>query len=156
MGLEIERKFLIEKDLWYALSKPAGNMIQQAYLVNEPDKVIRIRTAGNSGYLTIKGPNVGATRLEYEYPVPVHEAEEIIDHFTTKSIKKVRYKIEFDGKIWEIDEFFGENDGLIIVEIELKSQDEPFEKPSWIGEEVTSDLRYYNSYLIDHPYNSWK
>jgi CYTH domain-containing protein len=156
MGLEIERKFLVRKDLWYAVNKPDGIELRQSYLVNEPDKVIRIRTAGNSGFLTIKGPTQDATRLEYEYPVPILEAIEIFNHFTTKSIGKVRYKIEFDGKIWEIDEFFGDNEGLIIAEIELKSPDDLFERPSWIGEEVTSDPRYYNSYLIDHPYNSWK
>jgi adenylate cyclase len=156
MATEIERKFLVRKDLWYAVQKPDGVEIRQSYLVNEPDKVIRIRTAGNSGFLTIKGPTQDATRREYEYPVPVQEAEEILNHFTTKSIGKVRYNIKFDRKIWEIDEFFGDNDGLIIAEIELKSRDEPFEKPSWIGEEVTSDPRYYNSYLCDNPYNSWK
>ena len=156
MGLEIERKFLVRKDLWYAVNKPDGIELRQSYLVNEPDKVIRIRTAGNSGFLTIKGPTQDATRLEYEYPVPILEALEIFNHFTTKSIGKVRYKIEFVGRIWEIDEFFGDNEGLIIAEIELKSPDDLFERPSWIGEEVTSDPRYYNSYLIDHPYNSWK
>jgi adenylate cyclase len=155
MGVEIEHKFLVRKDLWYAVQKPEGVEIRQAYLLNDPGKVIRIRTAGNSGFLTIKGPAKDAVRLEYEYPVPSLEALEILSHFTEKSIEKVRYKLEFLGKTWEIDEFFGDNDGLILAEIELKSKDEPFEKPSWVGEEVTDDPRYYNSYLTEHPYNSW-
>jgi adenylate cyclase len=156
MGFETERKFLIEKDLWYAVKKPAGIDIQQAYLLNEPQKVIRIRVTYDSGYITIKGPVVNMTRLEYEFPVPKHEALEIMNHFTRGAIIKTRYKIESAGKIWEVDEFWGDNEGLIIAEIELKSADEQFLKPSWIGEEVTSDPRYYNSYLSEHPFNSWQ
>ena len=155
MGFETERKFLIEKDLWYALKKPAGEDITQAYLVNEPGKVIRIRVTDSNGYLTIKGPSEDATRLEYEYPVPREEALEILDRFTGKRIEKIRYKIEFHSHIWEIDEFFGENDGLILAEIELKSQEESFEKPSWLGQEVTHDHRYYNSYLAENPFKDW-
>lgn len=156
MRLEIERKFLIEKDLWYALKKPSGILIQQAYLVNEQEKVIRIRVTDSSGYLTIKGPALHATRSEYEFPIPKMEAIQIMDQFTKVRIDKTRYKIEFEGKIWEVDEFWGDNEGLIIAEIELKSEDEPFIAPSWIGPEVTEDYRYYNSYLSEHPYKSWK
>jgi adenylate cyclase len=156
MGVEIERKFLIEKDLWYALKKPSGVFIQQAYLVNERDKVIRIRVTDSSGYLTIKGPTVNATRSEFEFPIPKMEAIQIMDQFTRFRIEKTRYKIEFEGKTWEIDEFWGDNEGLIVAEIELKSENEQFTKPSWIGMEVTEDHRYYNSWLSDHPYNSWK
>jgi adenylate cyclase len=155
MAFEIERKFLIEKDLWYALKKPVGEEITQAYLVNETDKVIRIRVNDSRGYLTIKGPVENASRLEFEYPVPREEAFEILEFMTTKRIEKTRYKIEFHGHLWEIDEFFGYNDGLVIAEIELKSPDESFEKPPWLGEEVTQDHRYYNAYLSEHPYNSW-
>ena len=155
MGVEIERKFLIEKDLWYAVKKPSGILMQQAYLVNEPEKVIRIRVTDSSGYLTIKGPEVNATRSEYEFQIPKMEAIQILDQFTKVRIDKTRYKIEFEGKTWEVDEFWGDNEGLIIAEIELTSEDEDFTKPSWIGEEVTSDPRYYNSYLSEHPYNSW-
>jgi adenylate cyclase len=155
MALEIERKFLIHKDLWYALPKPPGNSIIQAYLVSEPGKVIRIRISGSEGFITIKGPLQNISRLEYEYAIPYDEANEMISHFTTKRIEKTRYKIDFHGHTWEIDDFFGENDGLIIAEIELKNEEETFEKPSWIGEEVTSDFRYYNTWLVDHPFNSW-
>ena len=156
MGLEIERKFLIEKDLWYAVKKPSGILIQQAYLVNEPEKVIRIRITDSSGYLTIKGPTLLSTRSEFEFPVPKTDALQIMDQFTKVRIEKTRYKIEFEGKIWEVDEFWGDNEGLIVAEIELKSEDEQFTKPSWIGAEVTADHRYYNSWLSEHPYLSWK
>ena len=155
MALEIERKFLIEKDLWYALKKPSGVLIQQGYLVNEPGKVIRIRVTDTSGYLTIKGPTVNATRSEYEFPIPKMEAIQILDQFTKVRIDKTRYNIEFEGKTWEVDEFWGDNEGLIIAEIELKSENEDFKKPAWIGTEVTKDHRYYNSYLSEHPYNTW-
>jgi adenylate cyclase len=155
MGLEIERKFLIEKDLWYAVKKPQGILIHQAYLVNEQEKVIRIRVTESSGYLTIKGPTVNATRSEYEFQIPKMEAIQILDQFTKSRIEKTRYKIEFEGKTWEVDEFWGDNEGLIIAEIELKSEDEQFSKPSWIGTEVTQDHRYYNSWLSEHPYASW-
>lgn len=155
MATEIEHKFLIEKDLWYALKKPSGILIQQAYLVNEPGKIIRIRVTDSSGYITIKGPSVNATRSEFEFPVQKKEAIEIMDLFTEVRIDKTRYKIDFEGKTWEVDEFWGDNEGLIIAEIELKSDDEQFIKPSWIGEEVTSDPRYYNSFLSEHPYSSW-
>jgi len=156
MGVEIERKFLVEKDLWYALKKPSGVLMQQAYLVNEPEKVIRIRVTDSSGYLTIKGPTVNTTRSEYEFPISKMEAIQIMDQFTQVRIEKTRYKIEFEGKTWEVDEFWGGNEGLIVAEIELKSEDEQFIKPSWIGMEVTQDHRYYNSWLSDHPYHSWK
>ena len=155
MQLEIERKFLIEKDLWYALKKPAGENIIQAYLVNEPRRVIRIRVTDSIGFITIKGPTENATRLEFEYPIPREEALEILNLFGSKRIEKTRYKIEFHGHLWEVDEFFGENEGLVIAEIELKSREEPFDKPSWLGEEVTEDHRYYNSYLAEHPYTKW-
>ena len=155
MGVEIERKFLIEKDLWYVLKKPSGILMQQAYLVNEQDKVIRVRVNDSAGYLTIKGPTISATRSEYEFPISKTEAIQIMDQFTKSRIDKTRYKIVFEGKTWEVDEFWNRNEGLIIAEIELKSEDEQFIKPSWIGREVTEDPRYYNSWLSEHPFTSW-
>ena len=155
MGVEIERKFLIEKDLWYALKRPSGILMQQAYLVNEPEKVIRIRVTDSAGYLTIKGPAISATRSEYEFPISKAEAIQIMDQFAKSRIDKTRYKIVFEGKTWEVDEFWGGNEGLIIAEIELKSEDEQFIKPSWVGREVTEDPRYYNSWLSEHPFTSW-
>ena len=155
MPLEIERKFLVEKDLWYAVKKPAGKDLIQVYLINEPGRVIRIRVCDSEAYITIKGPAENAVRKEFEYSIPRKDALEILELFNVKKIEKTRYKTEFKGHIWEVDEFFGENDGLVIAEIELKSPDEPFDKPPWLGEEVTEDHRYYNSYLVEHPYKTW-
>jgi CYTH domain-containing protein len=155
MAKEIERKFLVEKDLWYAVKKPKGIDMLQTYLVNEPDKVIRLRIANQVGYMTIKGPVVGFTRDEFEYTIPVEEAKAIVAIFNAPSIEKVRYRIFSGPHTWEVDEFFGANDGLIIAEIELKSQEEDFTHPSWLGKEVTQDHRYYNSYLSLHPYLTW-
>jgi adenylate cyclase len=155
MAKEIERKFLVERDLWYALKKPKGVEILQTYLVNEPDKVIRLRIADQVGYLTFKGPVVGFTRDEFEYTIPIDEAKAIIAIFKGPVIEKVRYRIPSGPHTWEVDEFFGNNDGLIIAEIELKSQEEDFTHPSWLGKEVTQDHRYYNSYLSLHPYLTW-
>ena len=156
MGYEIERKFLVRKDLWYALEKPVGTFISQAYLLNEPGKVIRIRVTDSSGFITIKGAVVNIRRPEYEYEIPHIEALEIIERFTINKIEKIRYNIEFHGHIWEVDEFFGENDGLIVAEIELDSVDEPFKLPGWIANEVSDDHRYYNSYLCEHPFQQWE
>ena len=156
MGYEIERKFLVRKDLWYAVRKPAATGIIQAYLVNEPGKVIRIRVTDTAGYITIKGANTGATRPEFEYSIPRQEALSILELFPSGRVEKERFRIENKGHAWEVDEFFGENEGLILAEIELEREDEAFEKPGWIGEEVTGDPRYYNSYLSEHPYHSWK
>jgi adenylate cyclase len=155
MAIEIERKFLIEKDLWYALKKPLGEDIIQAYLVNEPGKVVRIRVTNSNGFITIKGPSENATRQEFEYQIPKEDALEILALFDPKKIEKIRHNIEFQGHLWEIDEFFGNNDGLIIAEIELNSREESFEKPPWLGREVTNDHRYYNAYLSEHPYSLW-
>jgi adenylate cyclase len=155
MPLEIEHKYLIRKDLWYAIHKPEGTMIRQGYLISGQGKTVRVRTDGTRAFLTIKGPSVNATRQEYEYSIPVGEANEILDLFTTKAIEKIRYKIGFAGKTWEVDEFFGANEGLIIAEIELNSPDETYERPSWLGDDITHDPRYYNSYLTEHPVSSW-
>ncbi|MCX6243571.1 MAG: CYTH domain-containing protein [Bacteroidetes bacterium] len=155
MPQEIEHKYLIRKDFWYAIRKPEGKMIRQGYLAGGSENTIRVRIAGPEAFLTIKGPSVNAVRQEYEYPIPVRDANEILDLFTQKIIEKIRYRINFEGKTWEVDEFFGANDGLILAEIELRSLDETYEKPAWLGEEVTHDPRYYNSYLAEHPFSSW-
>ena len=155
MPQEIEHKYLIRKDLWYAIHKPEGTLIRQGYLVSEPGKTVRVRTAGTNAFLTIKGPSVNAVRQEYEFPIPFEEANEILDLFTTTVIEKTRYKIGFGGNTWEVDEFYGANDGLILAEIELRSPDETYENPAWLGEEVTHDHRYYNSCLAEHPFSSW-
>jgi adenylate cyclase len=155
MPLEIERKFLVRKDLWFSVYKPQGEDIIQGYLVSEPSLTIRVRVTESHCFLTIKGPARHASRDEYEYPIPRLDAYEILNTFTKNKIEKTRYRVEVEGKIWEIDEFFGDNEGLVIAEIELSSEDEPFKHPVWLGEEVTEDIRYFNSALAFHPYKKW-
>jgi CYTH domain-containing protein len=154
MGKEIERKFLIKSDFWRSLAK--GKRVRQGYLNRKKERVVRIRTIDDKGFLTIKGKTTGATRAEFEYDIPAAEAEAMLDHLCERPlIEKNRYKIEFGGLIWEVDEFLGENQGLIVAELELESEDRVFEKPAWIGEEVTGDRKYFNSNLVQHPYTRW-
>ncbi len=155
MKFEIEHKYLVLKDLWHSSKKPEGILIKQGYLLDHPEKIIRVRVKRDQGFLTIKGPTVKATRLEYEYPIPVADAEELLQSFVGHCIEKIRFNIIFAGKLWEIDEFLGDNEGLLLAEIELKSEAETYEKPPWIGEEVTEDPRYYNSCLAKNPLKSW-
>jgi CYTH domain-containing protein len=155
MGQEIERKFLVDHDKWKQLDKPKGELYRQGYLVSEPAKTIRVRQTNEKGFLTIKGITIGATRSEYEYEIPVNEAKEILDNFSIAELSKIRYTITFDNKLWEIDEFLGDNDGLIVAEIELKSEVEFFNIPEWILHEVTEDEKYYNSNLTINPYKNW-
>jgi CYTH domain-containing protein len=146
--MEIERKFLVDKVLWALQAKPAGQKIIQAYLVNTPEKTIRVRTKGAKGFLTIKGPTIGISRAEYEYEIPIHEAEELIQQFAVQSIEKVRYEITVGKHVWEVDEFHGKHAGLMLAEIELSAEDEAFERPEWVTLEVSHDAAYFNSNLI--------
>ena len=155
MGIEIERKFLVQKDQWDKLEKPVGENFRQGYLMTDPNKTIRVRQTSEKGFLTIKGISVGATRAEYEYEIPHEEAKELLDQFVVSELSKVRFKFLFEGKLWEIDVFSGENEGLIVAEIELKSEEEKFELPDWIGEEVTGEEKYYNSNLTLNPFKNW-
>lgn len=155
MGIEIEKKFLLVGDAWKELAK--GTAYRQGYLNSTKERTVRVRTIDDAGFLTIKGISVGATRMEYEYDIPVDDAKTLLDELCEKPIiEKNRYKIEFGGFIWEVDEFFGENEGLVVAEIELESEDQAFEKPEWVGEEVTGDPRYFNSNLIKEPYTRWE
>ncbi|MCD4721641.1 MAG: CYTH domain-containing protein [Desulfobacula sp.] len=154
MGREIERKFLLKGDAWRDLTE--GVHYRQGYLNSARERTVRIRTISDKGFLTIKGITVGATRLEYEYEIPKDECNAMLDDLVEKPIiEKKRYKLDYMGFTWEIDEFFGENKGLIVAEVELESEDQKFEMPEWIGEEVTGDSRYFNSNLIHHPYSKW-
>jgi CYTH domain-containing protein len=154
MGVEIERKFILTGDEWRSLSR--GTAYRQGYLNSQKERTVRVRTIDDKGFLTIKGISVGATRMEYEYEIPVEDANVLLDELCEKPlIEKKRYKIDFGGFVWEVDEFFGENEGLIVAEIELESEDQTFDKPSWVGDEVSGDSRYFNSNLIQHPYSSW-
>ena len=130
--------------------------INQGYIINEKSKVIRVREKGDDYFLTIKGNNIGISRLEYDFPISKEDAKELIFHFCkTTLIEKTRHYIEYKGHTWEVDEFHGKNTGLIVAEIELESEDEKFEIPDWVGEEVTQDDRYYNMNLAIHPFTSW-
>ena len=148
MNTEIEYKFLVDSHAWEKLEKPEPTLIVQAYLQREKERTVRVRVKGDSGFLTIKGETIGVTRSEFEYEIPVHEAQAMIDHFELPCIRKHRYEIEHAGKIWEVDVFGGKLEGLILAEIELSSEDETFEKPDWVTKDVSSDPSYYNSELI--------
>jgi len=155
MGKEIEKKFLIISDDWRRLG--TGKPYCQGYLNAEKGRTVRVRTINDRGILTIKGPSVGAARLEYEYDIPIQDAREMLNELCHKPlIEKTRYKIPFAGFTWEVDEFTGENEGLIFSEIELEYEGQEFEIPPWVGKEVTDDSRYYNANLIKNPYSNWK
>ncbi len=147
--MEIERKFLIHRQLWDAVIKPSPKKIVQAYLVSTAEKTIRIRIKGDQGFITIKGPTKGISRSEFEYEIPLIDAEALISQFAEKVINKERYEIYFDEKLWEIDVFHGKLEGLILAEIELESEDETFSVPEWIGKEVSHDVEYYNARLVE-------
>lgn len=154
MGLEIERKFLVKGDAWKKLAQ--GVAYRQGYLNSAKERTVRVRTIGDKGFLTIKGPTIGVTRPEFEYEIPRADADKMLDLLAEKPlIEKNRYKIPAGPYKWEIDEFFGENAGLVVAEIELPNENATFEKPDWIGEEVSSDPRYFNSNLVRNPYTKW-
>ena len=154
MGKEIERKFLVKNKEFKKLAE--GVMYRQGYLNSAKERTVRIRIAGGKAFLTIKGIAIGVTRAEYEYEIPVDDCNDILDNLAEKPlIDKKRYKIPQGELTWQIDEFFGENTGLIVAEIELENEDQRFDKPAWVGEEVTGDQRYFNSNLIKTPFTRW-
>ena len=154
MGIEIERKFLLAGDAWRGLGQSV--LLRQGYLSSARERVVRVRIEGEQAMLTIKGANVGATRSEWEYPIPLADAAELLDGLCEQPlIEKTRHRIEHAGMVWEVDEFLGANAGLVVAEIELASEDQPFDKPDWIGAEVSGDARYYNANLIRHPFSQW-
>jgi len=154
MGIEIERKFLVRKDLW--VPPDDGIQVRQGFLSLDPERTVRVRLAGNEGYLTIKGASTGAARAEYEYPLPAGDANEMLGRLCHKPlIEKTRYRVQAGRHLWEVDEFFGDNLGLLVAEVELADPDEEVELPAWVGKEVTEDPRYYNAALIRHPFRAW-
>jgi adenylate cyclase len=155
MGQEIERKFLVNHNKWSLIDKPVGQLYRQGYLWNDPSKTIRVRLTEDKGFLTIKGLSIGATRSEYEYEIPLEDAKELLDLFSISELSKIRYKITFGNKVWEVDEFLGNNNGLIVAEIELASETEKFNLPQWIDKEVTNEVKYYNSNLAINSYKDW-
>ncbi len=154
MGIEIERKFLLSGEGWRQLGQPV--LLRQGYLSSQRERVVRVRIEGQQAMMTIKGRSVGASRGEWEYPIPLADAEQFLERLCEQPIiEKYRRRIEHHGMVWEVDEFLGVNAGLVVAEIELTSEDQAFDKPDWIGREVTDDVRYFNANLIARPFSSW-
>lgn len=154
MTKEIERKFLVTQQGWRS-----GDVTtyRQGYLSLDKDRTVRVRVAGNTVYLTAKGITKGASRQEFEYEVPLHDAIVMLDTLCHRPlIEKRRYRVRYGGLDWEIDEFSGDNTGLVVTEVELESEDQPCDRPGWLGKEVTGDPRYYNANLVQHPFSTWK
>jgi adenylate cyclase len=155
MGLEIERKFLVKGEQWRQLVLHSS-FLRQGYLSVDPQRTVRVRLDGEEGFLTIKGATTGACRAEYEYPLPADEARELLEDLCLRPlIEKTRFRLHHAGLQWVIDEFVGDNQGLLFAEVELQREGQPIELPEWAGEEVTGDRRYHNSNLIANPYSNW-
>jgi len=154
MGKEIERKYLVKKEAWKPSVK--GLEIRQGYLSSIKERVVRVRTKGPKAFITVKGITKGISRSEFEYEIPTEDANLMLTNLCEQPlVEKTRYLEEYKGHTWEIDEFFGANDGLIVAEVELKSADEKIDLPDWVSEDVSSDPRYFNSNLIANPYSKW-
>lgn len=154
MPIEIEKKYLVDTD---KLTLKDGLNIKQGYINTAQNTVVRVRVKGSKGFLTIKGENVGASRLEFEYEIPLNEAEEMLEKLCSKPIiDKTRYEIKYANHLWEVDVFYGDNEGLVIAEVELENENEEVILPSWINIEVTGDIKYYNNQLMKNPYKNWK
>jgi len=154
MALEIERKFKVANDSWRD-SVTRSTSLRQGYVSTNPEATVRVRLENGVGTLTIKSKTKGISRNEFEYDIPSSEATQLLRLCEGPLIEKARHRVTIGQHTWEIDEFIGDNQGLIIAEIELSSEDESFEKPAWLGKEVSDDARYYNSSLVAHPYNQW-
>ena len=154
MGIEIERKFLVLNEDWKVGA--VGTFLHQGYLNRHPQRSVRVRVKGQQAILTIKGMVSEISRFEYEYPVPLADAEHMLKELCEPpTLEKTRYLVEYEGMCWEIDEFHGDNEGLVVAEIELENEEKPFAKPPWLGEEVSQDPRYLNINLSQHPYRQW-
>ncbi len=154
MGIEIERKFLIDTNKLPPLTN--GYTIKQGYIQTADHTTVRVRIRNQDAFLTIKGKSVGASRLEFEYPIPLQDANDMLNALCQSSvINKTRYLVEHEEHTWEVDVFEGSNKGLVVAEVELESEDEAFTLPSWITKDVTDDIRYFNSNLVENPYSNW-
>jgi len=151
---EIERKFLVKTSLFQVSGHSL--IMRQGYLSVDPTRVVRVRVEGEQAWLTIKGKMEGITRPEWEYDIPVSEALEMLKLSIYAPIEKIRHRLQIGNQLWEVDEFLGQNSGLWLAEIELNDENEPFDTPDWLGEEVTHDRRYYNSQLSQNPWSKWK
>lgn len=154
MGIEIERKFLVGGDGWRRQAA-SQTRFSQGYLSRDPARTVRVRIAGDAAFLTIKGATTGATRAEFEYAVPLADAQQLLAMCDGPVVEKVRHLCPFEGMTWEVDEFLGANAGLVVAEIELDAEGQAFARPAWLGAEVTGDARYVNANLAVRPFTSW-
>lgn len=152
MAIEIERKFLVTDGAW---QQAPGVLYRQGYLNRDKARTVRVRVAGDAAFLTIKGSSVGATRAEFEYPIPLADAQALLALCDGPLVEKTRHVLAHEGTVWEVDVFAGDNAGLVVAEVELGSEDQTFVRPDWLGEEVTQDPRYFNSNLAGHPFTKW-
>lgn len=153
MGIEIERKFLLKST--HILNSSEGTRIVQGYLSVDPERTVRVRIFGEQAFLTIKGKGDGIARSEFEYEIPILDAEQLLEMSVQEPIEKIRHLIEYANKRWEVDRFLGKNEGLYLAEIELEHVDEAFSLPDWIGQEVSGDHRYFNSHIAQYPFSTW-
>ena len=153
MAIEIERKFLVRNDTWRT---DGAVLVVQGYLSREVRQTVRIRVTGEKAFISVKSTTVGATRAEFEYEIPVADGKELLSLCDRQLIAKTRHTVVHAGITWEVDEFHGANAGLVIAEVELESEEQTFEKPPWLGREVTEDARYFNANLAAHPYSGWR
>lgn len=154
MASEIERKFLVSGVAWKTLAE--GVLYRQGYLSTVNERTVRVRTIADKGYLTVKGITVGISRMEFEYAIPYADAEQMLNQLVEKPIiEKKRYTIVYGRSVWEVDEFLGANQGLVVAEIEIDHAEAVFDRPLWIGAEVSHDARYFNNNLVLHPYTTW-
>tara|TARA_B100001146_G_scaffold225228_1_gene248272 strand:+ start:11922 stop:12395 length:474 start_codon:yes stop_codon:yes gene_type:complete len=153
---EIERKYLLNSNDYKTEARCQFHIVQ-GYLNSHPERSVRIRVKGDQGFITVKGKSneSGTLRLEWEHPIPLSEAEALLALCEPGQIDKIRYEVPYKGHIFEVDEFFGANKGLVLAEVELTHEDQEIAKPPWLGKEVTGDIRYYNSHLLTHPFNTW-
>ena len=155
MAKEIERKFLVKNLDWKTQAK--GTLYRQGYLNSEKERTVRVRTIDDKAFITVKGITTGVTRMEFEYEIPFADATQMLDKLVEKPIiEKYRYKLAQDGLVWEIDEFLGDNEGLVVAEVELADAQQVLVRPDWLGEEVSSDPRYFNNNLVANPYKNWR
>jgi adenylate cyclase len=155
MGQEIERKFLVKQDNWRGQTQ--GVVYRQGYLSTNNGLTVRVRVMGEQAYLTIKGPSVGYSRAEFEYPIPLADAQIMLNTLCDRPlIEKTRYKLQYHNLTWEIDEFAGDNQGLILAEVELTQENQIIQLPDWVGKEVSDDPKYYNVNLVKYPYSEWR
>ncbi len=154
MAIEIERKFLVLTDAWREGATPSR--IVQGFLSRDPERIVRVRLRDDEAFLTVKGKGSGLARVEVEVAIPVEEARQLLPLCLPPLIEKTRHLLHWAGHLWEIDEFYGANDGLVVAEVELAAEDESFERPPWLGREVSDDFRYSNAALSERPWRDWR